>query len=733
MPEVWQEIATLLPPSERILGRMIDMSGVVMSWGRRMRQFLRYGVVPAGIFVILLLVTLILIPVVINVQRFVPEIESLVEERTGRPFSLGPDFNVTFFPSLSLSFSDMKLGNPPGFSSGEFIKIRTFEARVKVLPLLRKKIELSRFVVGGLSLNLEKNSSGQNNWNFHKKVPPAPRAQDPTPPIIAALAEHIAFTLLAVTDGQITWRDQERDTQYRVEDIMLVLNDFSSESPLTVDCRASINGRPVAVDGKVGPLKVQGVQGALPVDLSFSAVNILHGKVRGMLNEQTMAGNFAISVLPFSPREFFAAIDLPFPLSTNDPQVLTKFDMEMMVKGGKETIAIEKATGHIDDSKFDFSLEGKNLGHPEVGFSLDLDHVDLDRYLPPAPSAGKSPDEGDKTEEGVAGDRRSAREIVLAGALKIGELKVFGSTVTEVNISAQGKDGIFVISPAANTAYGGKVETLLSLDLQGNEPTLQATLAAQGLAAEPLLRDLFDWDKFHGTLAMEMEMHAAGDTFLAMQKNVIGKAKLDVQEGALVGIDLARPEATFGRSIGVNLDDRTEKTSRIEFAEAKGAATIKNGILYLEQTGLSSPVNWVQLSGTVDTILRQLDVQVESGFVATVKGKGGREEKVNQSSRYSITGPFAELTLNNLTNLSGTGTLGSKMSVKHLVEQKLPSPVEDDVKNLVGKDLVDPAVVAQRFGLQPDILRRSEVKKKIPVGSGKVSISALREEPALLP
>ncbi|MDK9709071.1 MAG: AsmA family protein [Desulforhopalus sp.] len=707
------------------------MSAVAMSWSRRVKQVVRYGVVPAGIFMILLLLTLFLIPVVVNVQRFVPEIETLVTEGSGRPFSLGSDFNVTFFPSLSLSFSDMKLGNPSGFGGDEFMNIRTFEARIKILPLLRKKIEFSRFVVGGLSLNLEKNSSGQENWHLNPKASSASPTQGPMPPVLAGLAEHFAFTLLAVTDGQITWRDKKQNIDYRVEDIMLVLNDFSSTNPVTADCRANFNGRPVAVDGKVGPVQMQKGVGTLPVDLSFNVANTLQGKLRGTIAEQKMASELAIIVSPFSPREFFSAGNFPFDLSAIDPQVFTKLALEMVVKGGKEKILIEKATGHLDDSNFFFTFEAKNPGSPEIGFTIDLDRIDLDRYLPSVKPTGKDLTKEGKRDEGPASDHRLAREIALGGVVKIGELKAFGSTLAEVNIPVQGKDGLFTFAPAANAAYGGKVETHLTLDMQDDEPAIQATFAAQGLAAEPLLRDLFGWDKLHGTLSAEITMEAAGDTLQAIHKSIDGQVRVQMQDGALAGVDLARPDVIAGRANGLNSDDPAAELPRLEFTEAKGAAIIKDGILYLKEADLGTPAAWIQLSGTIDTILRQMDVQVESGYEVTVKGKGGREEKTSQSSRFLITGPFSGLTLNNLTNHSGPVALSGKMNARYLVEQKLPSPVDDDVKNLVGKDLVDPVVVAQRFGLQPDILRRSEVKKKLPVGSGKVNIGTLQEEPAL--
>jgi uncharacterized protein involved in outer membrane biogenesis len=131
-----------------------------------MARFVRYGVVPVGIILVVLTVTAILVPALVNVQRLVPAMEERLSAATGRSFSIGPDLSVSCFPWLSVSFSNLKIGNPPGFSTDDFVKIESFEGRISVLPLLWKKVEFSRFVVGGLAVNLEKNSDGQVNWQF---------------------------------------------------------------------------------------------------------------------------------------------------------------------------------------------------------------------------------------------------------------------------------------------------------------------------------------------------------------------------------------------------------------------------------------------------------------------------------------------------------------------------------------------------------------------------------------
>ena len=96
----------------------------------------------------------------------------------------------------------------------------------------------------------------------------------------------------------------------------------------------------------------------------------------------------------------------------------------------------------------------------------------------------------------------------------------------------------------------------------------------------------------------------------------------------------------------------------------------------------------------------------------------------------TVTGTFAtpELKIDNRKQPVMVAATAKKANVVKLVDEKIPSPVDDDVKNLVGKALIDPAIVAQRFHLQPETIKRNEVKKQLRVGSGKIRIGPLQEE-----
>lgn len=697
-----------------------------------MKTFIKYGVVSIGIFFILMVVAVILMPMLVNMQKYVPEIERQVSETTGRTFSLGSDLGVSFFPWLSISFSDMKIGNPPGFVSDEFIKVRTFEAKIKVLPLLQKKIEISRFVMGGLSVNLEKNPTGQVNWQFGGKENGNASA-NPAAWSLGLLLEKMSFALMAVTDGQVKWLDRTQNVQYHAEDIMLVLNDFKPGRPVSLDCKATFDGKPMALEGKVGPLMEKNQESGLPVDVTFSIVNTLRGQLRGSITQPETSPSFELflRLFPFSPRQYYSASELPFPFPTKDFETFNAIDLEFTARGGLDKIAIEKGLAHLDNSTVNFSLSARNLKAPQIDFTLDLDRLDVDRYLPSAEPQGLPIENNRQPEEQAALPWKSWENISLAGVIQLGELKIHGGTMTEVQLPLQVKEGVFSVAPATLKISRGQVEAALTVDRSTVEPSMRATLKARGIDAEALLGDFAGWDYLQGTLSGEGALQSIGGNFAALQKGLIGEATLLVENGALIGVDIVRLLSSPGSPHSPGLSDPSGAKSRSDFVSAKSTVTLNNGLVQSRETNLTAPTYSLQLSGNADIVRQQLNLQMESSSTSTAVGKGGREEKVNRSAVYFIGGTFSEPELYQQTGLASGSTVGGKIPAKQLVARQLPSPPEADVKNLVGKDLVDPAVVAERFRLQPETLRRSEVKKKLPVGTGKIKIGVLREETTL--
>lgn len=689
-----------------------------------MKNFLKYGVVTIAIFSFLLVLTVILLPVLINVQKFVPAIEEKISEATGRRFSLGPEFGLSFFPSLSLSFTGMKLGNPPGFLTDECVEIDSFEARIKLLPLLKKEIQISRFVVGGLKVNLEKNSEGKSNWQFIRSMFGRESSANP---LSGMLRGGVSCTLLAVTDGEVNWIDRTKDVRHAVADLMILLNDVTVDNPIALDFKASYDGRPIAFEGKIGPLRQKKGDEPLPVDLDFRIVDTVQGRVQGKVANWRTAPVYeaTLELASFSPRKLLETLDIPFPLTTADPGTLQSAALGMTAKVGRTGFAVEKGTAQIDDTGLAFSLKAENSRQPELEFQFEMDRLDLDRYLPVAVDGQTASGEWAERKPFTVGIFRHFGNASISGAAKIGSLRVHGAAVADVDVRLDGKDGIFTINPASMALYGGQLQANLAADLLQETPKVRVALQTQDVQAETLLQEFAGKDLLSGTLTTDIAVEFSGESFDAMARSLSGKATVSCRDGALPGVDLFR--LMHSRKGGDAGPEEGSARPRTEFSALKSVIDLDNGLLDTRETVLASPAGVLLISGTADLGERQWDLLV---MPEMMQAKEKRSDKGGRLMPLMVTGTFArpELKIDNRKH-SLIGTVETRRAnVANLVNEQIPSPIDDDVKNLVGKALVDPAVIAQRFRLQPETIRRGEAKKHLPVGSGRIRIGPLQEE-----
>ena len=106
-----------------------------------------------------------ILPFFIEPNDFKPEISAAVKDNTGRELILEGDLKLSLFPWIGISTGKIALGNAEGFQDQPFATAEESNVKVKLLPLLSKKIEVKRIVLKGLALNLAKNKQGITNWD----------------------------------------------------------------------------------------------------------------------------------------------------------------------------------------------------------------------------------------------------------------------------------------------------------------------------------------------------------------------------------------------------------------------------------------------------------------------------------------------------------------------------------------------------------------------------------------
>lgn len=124
---------------------------------------LLFGIV--GILIGLLIVAAIAIPLLVDPNDFRGKITEAVTDATGRSMKIDGDLSLSVFPWLGINTGAIELGNAKGFGKQAFAKIDSTQIRVRLLPLLSKKIEMDTLVLNGLELNLQRNKTGRDNWS----------------------------------------------------------------------------------------------------------------------------------------------------------------------------------------------------------------------------------------------------------------------------------------------------------------------------------------------------------------------------------------------------------------------------------------------------------------------------------------------------------------------------------------------------------------------------------------
>jgi AsmA protein len=306
----------------------------------------------AGIAVVILVVVLLLVvPLFVDVKHYRPVIEKEVSRATGRPFSIGGDLHFSLLPWAGISFSDLRLGNPPGFPDGEFVAIRSFDARVRLIPLLFRDVEIQRFVLNEPRIVLARDKQGRGNWEMPAREPPAPETAEARPSAegFSLPVRTLQAGEFAVRNGTVLWMDG-RGGKTEITALDLVLEDVSLNKPVGISLSGRWDGRPVSVKGTAGPLGPRPGRGDVPLDFVVAALDeITVGERRVRTTAAGQRIDLAVSVDGFFPRKLAGALGKPVPVATAT-RVFGKLPLPRGSTAGRRTFSVgrETAAGRHD-------------------------------------------------------------------------------------------------------------------------------------------------------------------------------------------------------------------------------------------------------------------------------------------------------------------------------------------------------------------------------------------------
>src|ERR1700738_2507693 len=122
----------------------------------------KVGLIVVGIAAILLLALILIVPALINIDRYRPRVISYLQGKTGKQIEIGR-LALTSFP-VSIHIDHFGVKNPPIFPSGYVVQVACSDADVIIDALVQRQMVNRELVFEKPILNMT--SDPDVPWNF---------------------------------------------------------------------------------------------------------------------------------------------------------------------------------------------------------------------------------------------------------------------------------------------------------------------------------------------------------------------------------------------------------------------------------------------------------------------------------------------------------------------------------------------------------------------------------------
>lgn len=444
-------------------------------------------------------------------------------------------------------------------------------------------------------------------------------------------------------------------------------------SGAAVSAAIKLTGAQRNVDAKIALSGVEGSSQALKAGKLTLDLDARQG-------ETTIKGSLASALAANMEKQ---TVELPAfsgELAVANPQMPMK-SVKLPLTGGLradidgQTAALHADT-RFDESRIAAKLNVSRFSPLALGFDLDIDKLNVDKYLPPKAAAA-----GEKAPEKPI-DFSPIKGINASGVVRIGQLQMANVKAANVRLEVKAANGKLDVAPLTANLYDGSLAGALSVNANNNHVALKQSLANVNI--NPLMRDALDKDLLEGRGNVALDVTTAGTSIAAMKKGLNGTASVNLRDGAIKGINLARTfresRALFtGRQDAVQQAKQTEKT---DFSELTASFRVAAGVARNDDLGMKSP--FIRLGGAGDINLGEdrMDYLAKASVVNTAGGQGGREldHLKGLTVPVRVSGPFDKLVYK--IEFGGMVAEAAKAKVEEEVKEKVQEKTRDVLKGL---------------------------------------------------
>ena len=541
---------------------------------------------------------------------------------------------IKLFPVAGIALGKTSLSEP---GSGKlFVSLESAEVAVRVMPLLGSEVAVETLKLSGLTASVVRRKDGSMNFSDLAGGKEKAAGAAEAPPNVR-LAEVI------VEKVQLAYRDEASGQELNVAELNLKTGRLDGQTPGDVSLSARITGRKPEVD-----LRAQAT-GALRFNLGREefAFDKFSAQLKGRFDQDTISAEFSAPRVEVTPAkasgsEVKVSIQIKGPQRNIDARLLVaamegtasaltipkvsldldvavagvsakaKFDAAIKANLAKQDLQAE-VSGRLDESALKAKIGLTNFAPLKANFDVNIDRLNVDRYLPPERKDAKTDERVDLT--GLKGKS-------VSGKLAIGTLTAKRAKLENVKAEVKLEAGKLDVAPHSANLYGGTLSGAFSAEAAGNR--IHVKEAARNVAIGALLRDFAQKDVLEGRGSVTLDVQASGGTVTALKKALAGSARLEMKDGAIKGVNLADSARNVKSALGAK-QTKPDASQKTDFSELSASFKIAGGVARNDDLKVASPFLRLGGAGNLDIGNNTIDYLANATLAATTKGQGGRD------------------------------------------------------------------------------------------------------------
>ena len=446
--------------------------------------------------------------------------------------------------------------------------------------------------------------------------------------------------------------------------------------------RLAVDGRKLEGSPLTGRVKIAGqsalegqIRSAAPTG-SFDALRVpgLEVTLAGSSGQRKIDGSVKTDMLVDAGRRAATFERLDVHATLADPG-LQPLKLVVQGSGGADAKAATwKLNGSINANRFETSGQAALAGKvPEIKATARFDDLDVNTLLAPGKPVPAAPRSTAPAETPVALDGLKAvngQFALDAAALAFRQYKL-----ADAKVNATLDNGMLRVPRLSGRAWGGNFQASGSADASSHRVAIR--LDAKGVNVNALLKNVADKDLLEGTGHVVADLNSSGTSVGALRSNLAGTAALDVRDGAVKGINLARSlrQAQAALSLKQDAVAHSSGVEKTDFSELRASARIAGGVARSDDLDLKSPFLRIGGAGQFDIGRGRIDYTARAKLTTTAAGQGGTGLEALRGIEVpvALSGPFdaidwkiqwsgvAEAAMRNKLQEKLAGSIGAKL------------------------------------------------------------------------